>query len=268
MNYAALKVTELKTELRARGLPVSGPKAELVERLTLYMAQQESLTSTTAPTTSTVVTEEKKKVEEAEDDLDDLLLDNDLSTEEIKNVAAVTSNDVKPNIDPVQISSMTETDKKQARADRFKTGTESNNSNSNSNNISTADDLAAKKSRAERFGNVESAAAKDLEAEKKKSRADRFGTGGNSGTSGTTETSKTAAKTEENNSVDLEAKKRRAERFGIVESDVSPKKSAKITSYEKDPVDAEKLKSRAERFGVVSLEDKSKQALRAARFGV
>jgi len=264
MNYAALKVTELKTELRARGLPVSGPKAELVERLTLYMAQQESLTSTTAPTTSTVVTEEKK-VEEAEDDLDDLLLDNDLSTEDNNTevTATATSNDVKPNIDPVQISSMTETDKKQARADRFKTGTESNNSNSN--NISTADDLAAKKSRAERFGNVESAAAKDLEAEKKKSRADRFGTGGNSGTSGT---NKTAAKTEENNSVDSEAKKRRAERFGIVESDVSPKKSAKITSYEKDPVDAEKLKSRAERFGVVSLEDKSKQALRAARFGV
>ena len=253
MNYAALKVTELKTELRARGLPVSGPKAELVERLTLYMAQQESLTSN-APATLSTVTEEKK-VEEAEDDLDDLLLDNDLSTEDNNaevTAATATSNDVKPNISPVQISSMTETDKKQARADRFKTG--------ESNNISTADDLSAKKSRAERFGNIESAAAKDLEAEKKKSRADRFGTGGTSGTSN-------SAKTEEN-PIDSEAKKRRAERFGIVESDVSPKKSAKITSYEKDPVDAEKLKSRAERFGVVSLEDKSKQALRAARFGV
>jgi len=244
MDLTSLKVTELKAELRARGLPVSGPKAELIDRLGTFIAQQESANNTASTINTTVDSIESEKVTEKPeevDDLDDLLDVDDEPSTEVK----VTS-DVKPNVSQDEASNMTENDRKQARADRFKTG------NSENNNISTSEDVAAKKSRAERFGTVESAAAKDIEKDKKKSRADRFGTG-------------VAVEVKEDNSVDSEAKKRRAERFGIVEDSVSPKKLAKITSA---PIDVEKLKSRAERFGVVSLEDKSKKAARAARFNI
>lgn len=249
MDLTSLKVTELKAELRARGLPVSGPKAELIDRLGTFIAQQESANNTASTINTTVDSIESEKVtekseEELEDDLDDLLdVDDEPSTE-----IEITS-DVKPNVSQDEASNMTEIDRKQARADRFKTGKSENN------NISTSEDVAAKKSRAERFGTVESAAAKDIEKDKKKSRADRFGTGA----------AVEGKPVKEDNSVESEAKKRRAERFGIVEASVSPKKMAKIMSA---PVDVEKLKSRAERFGVVSLEDKSKKAARAARFNV
>lgn len=39
-DWAAMKVAELKDECRERGLPVSGKKADLVERLVAFEAAQ------------------------------------------------------------------------------------------------------------------------------------------------------------------------------------------------------------------------------------
>ena len=56
IDLHSMKVTELKQELKSRGLPVSGAKAELIERLENYMQEHEGVE---------VVEEEEEQVEEA-----------------------------------------------------------------------------------------------------------------------------------------------------------------------------------------------------------
>ncbi|XP_029914780.1 myocardin-related transcription factor B isoform X2 [Myripristis murdjan] len=54
-NLDEMKVAELKTELKLRGLPVSGTKTDLIERLRCYQESSNSQPATTKETTNTVV---------------------------------------------------------------------------------------------------------------------------------------------------------------------------------------------------------------------
>jgi len=161
IDLYAMKVTELKAELKSRSLPVSGPKAELIERLEKYMQEHEGVT---------VVDEADLKDKKApSDDKDDSKTaetgnQNSIEIEESEILNAPTSNDVKPNVTGQEISSMTEKDRIAARADRFKN--------------ETPGDSLKKKSRAERFGIPvkEGNVSKEDSDNALKRRAERFGT--------------------------------------------------------------------------------------------
>ena len=61
IDLYSMKVTELKQELRSRNLPVSGAKAELIERLEKYMEEHEGVEVVDE---DQLKEEEKKKEEE------------------------------------------------------------------------------------------------------------------------------------------------------------------------------------------------------------
>lgn len=183
IDLHAMKVTELKQELKARGLTVSGTKADLITRLENYMKEHEG-------------------VEVVEEDVDDPL---DESVEEPQSAAeekssggekesaekvapepvpekaasppppigiSTTEEDDEPAaagaVNPLK--SMSETDRKAARAGRFATGAVSG---------TTTDELKKKAERANRFGTTAASSTANSsaqsQADKLAARRARFG---------------------------------------------------------------------------------------------
>lgn len=232
IDLYSMKVTELKEQLKARSLPVSGPKATLIERLEKYMQEHEGVE---------VVEEEEyqKKKEEsilsekAPSEEDKLVNSISLNDEELEATVNSVAADVKPNVEADQLKTMTEEERKAKRASRFP-GVENANLDDNTVGGGVGVDLDKIKSRAERFG---------LSAD---------------------EVSNLSKKAEQDAAI-----KRRQERFGTVETTVSAKKQARTEMQEKKAARAERFgMGNKNRGGIGKMEiDSDKVAARKARFG-
>lgn len=267
------KIPELKRELKLRGLAVSGKKEELVERLQLavmnvgsgyedddLLAQANALLEDDSMSS----TEKKmlnrgqpmKKVAIKRDSTFNVVSEQstDIGSIEIQNKAATKG-----------IAKITSPEQLKAAAPNGRTmvghpqeTVAQSDSNKAVPSITKPSDAEKAKSRAERFG---VAAATDLD-EKKTARAARFGT------------SNASNKIGESPGVDLETLKRRAERFGQsnsttmqklelqekikeresrfgkVDTSTAESKRPRIVSPNQNLVVDEKMKKRAERFGI------------------
>ncbi|XP_052800405.1 SAP domain-containing ribonucleoprotein-like isoform X2 [Mya arenaria] len=214
-DFSKLKVTELKKLLKEQGLPITGSKSDLVERLSGTM-----------------------KVATAEGaDLEDAVLDENVD---------LTEPAAKPKIEPITASAKTDTKEEPNTEDKEAT------TKPISTSLTPAERL---KLRAERFGVVNEDMKKQLRSERfgskkeggskagagsgadvdvLKKRAERFGQ----------VLSSSLSKVDEDERI-----RKRKERFGeITTATNNTPKIAKIT-VNANPADQEKLKKRAERFG-------------------
>jgi len=224
-----MKVAELKEALQAKGLPASGNKADLIERLQ----------------TSEAIVE------------DDILDQDDSMTEEaIKQAEEELKSQSPTKVKRTQIG-FNKTESKPAESEK---GKENEPTVEKTETSPTKDDAAEKiKSRAERFGGFQSDDAKKAARAAKfgemlgkqegggkissagsevdvgllKKRGDRFGTA----------TSTALAKAEVS-----EAIKRRQERFGVITADEPKPKKVTLNAGINSVVMDEKMKARMERF--------------------
>jgi len=239
IDLHSMKVTELKAELKSRGLPVSGAKAELIERLENYMQEHEGVEVVEEEETEESVENEAASGEKASDDKVEESASNDIS---------VNANESQNNGEIVEEESASSP----APQNSISTAEEETAEKVNMSNVSEKDKKAA---RANRFagGNITGNTTDELN--KKQSRADRFGI---------TESKST------NKSDKSESLKRRAERFGLSNGSSSTTATVNGSSDQ-----VKKLKSRADRFGngtigggLGNAGSDDKKAARAARFAV
>lgn len=243
-DYSAMKIADLKKELKAKGLPVSGKKEELVERLQNHNESGADLLDEE----DDLLTDESIKKAEAE-----------LKAQEVKAprkkiaikrdvpIPAVMEEEDKPD-EPVvvekekEIVAVEEAVIKHSKV----TGPESDDTKENAAEDKNGEKLPVSptggmtaeeriKARAERFGGFQSDDAK------KNARAARFGDQLNGGVKGGGKIGGAPA-------ADLDTLKKRAERFGVSSSSVM--KKAELSDA---------IKKRQERFGVVSGEPKPKK---------
>lgn len=271
VDYASMKIADLKKELKAKGLPVSGKKEELVERLMGHTSTDADLLDEDDDllhADDTLLTDES--IKKAEEEL------SAQGNKSPKKKIAIKRDVPIPAAEPVVVE---EEPKKEPEVVSVKavlkhpkiTGPEEpaddTKENEDESKPEAKAELAASpedkiKSRAERFGGFQSddakktaralkyadqlnggaakgqskiggAPAADLDTLKK--RAERFGT-----------SSSTVMKKAEL----TEAMKRRQERFGIVASDEPKPKKIMVNSGVNSVVLDEKIKKRQERFGV------------------
>ncbi|OZJ02067.1 hypothetical protein BZG36_05254 [Bifiguratus adelaidae] len=247
-QYKSLKVQELKDLLSKEGLPTTGKKDELIDRLVKHN-QMEADFDNILP---------KDGADETLADFDDKdlgledLLDTDIKpatttttkpadTIQTSASAAVQSKpatkapssaDDKPNAGPVQSNN----DVRKAAPSKPTEGAASVQKPTTAaafleQNLDILDEDSKKKlERAKRFGMP---VPQDIA---KKVRAARFGTGNGAQANG----AKAAKK-----SIDPEVLKKRQDRFGIV----NPKAKTAVAPKPVDPVEEEKRRKRAERFG-------------------
>jgi len=231
-EYASMKITELKKELKAKGLPLAGNKQELVDRL-------EAAVGTAL-------------LDEHDDDLD-LDQDDQLTEGAIEEV----EKELQAPVETVEEPTPVETDEKEPSENK-ENKKEEQKPKESPENLDPADKINA---RAERFGGFQSDEAKkaaraarfkdmmdglkqengkkigaappaDLELLKK--RSERFG----------------AVVSPIVQEVEVsEAIKKRRERFGIVTKDEPKPKKILLNAGVNSVVMDEKLKSRMERFG-------------------
>jgi len=245
-DYSNWKVADLKAELKAKGLPVSGNKQDLIERL------QSAL------------------LDEGDDllDQDDSMTDEAIlkAEEELKAAAPKTTSPTKINrsaaVEPEPSKSAAAPAVTAAVNGKENAGDTANTTSPvKIVNKPSAEDVEAKiKARAERFGGFQSDDAK------KAARAAKFGTGAASNGAGNkiggapsadldtlkkraerfgTSSSNTLKKME----VD-EAIKRRQERFGIVDKNEPKPKKISLNAGANSVVMDEKMKARQQRFGL------------------
>jgi len=240
VEYSNWKVADLKAELKAKGLPVSGNKQDLIDRLQTALL----------------------------DDGDDLLDQDDSMTEEaIQKAEAELQMTKSPTAaktprTPAIIASP-DTKKAAATPGKENTGPDANTATSPAAKMTPEEVEAKIKARAERFGGFQSDDAKKL------ARAAKFGitpaggaAGGGSNKLGSApavdmdtlkkraerfggSTSNTLKKME----VD-EAIKRRQERFGVVDKNEPKPKKISLNAGANSIVMDEKMKARQQRFGL------------------
>ncbi|XP_052800396.1 SAP domain-containing ribonucleoprotein-like isoform X1 [Mya arenaria] len=229
-DFSKLKVTELKKLLKEQGLPITGSKSDLVERLSGTM-KVESLDS------DALIDDKLLETTAEGADLEDAVLDENVD---------LTEPAAKPKIEPITASAKTDTKEEPNTEDKEAT------TKPISTSLTPAERL---KLRAERFGVVN-------EDMKKQLRSERFGSkkeGGSKAGAGSGADVDVLKKRAERfgqvlssslSKVDEDERiRKRKERFGeITTATNNTPKIAKIT-VNANPADQEKLKKRAERFG-------------------
>jgi len=234
VDYNSMKIADLKKELKAKGLPVSGNKQDLIERLQTsgdlldddLLDQDDSMTAEAIKKA-----EEELKVPSKPPKINRDVPINPSKTETNENDSSKLSiTDTSPKVSPVKVK-LTEEEveaKIKARAERF-------------GGFQSED--AKKVARAARFGDMVSkpgnatkiGAAPPADLDLLKKRAERFGTA-----------TSTAVKSAELS----EAIKRRQERFGVISKDEPKLKKVALNSGVNSVVLDEKLKARQARFGI------------------
>lgn len=179
-DFASMKVADLKNELKAKGLPVTGNKQELVERL--QQAESASLLD------DDLDQDEQISDEAAEEELKKQTTDGASPTKKLK-TSDDKENKIADTVSPAKITvDATDTEEKE----------------DSKNGMSQEEAILKRK---ERFGGFQSDEAK------KTARAQRFG-----GIVSDTESGKKSTKIGEAPPVDIDILKKRAERFGATVS--------------------------------------------------
>lgn len=243
IDLHAMRVTELKQELKARGLTVSGTKPDLITRLENYMKEHEGVE---------VVEEDVDDEGDLEDSIEEPVPEPkeatppppvkaaEKSSPKVNghaeraasppppNFVSTTEEDEEPAAAGANpLKGMSETDRKQARAGRFATGTVSG---------TTTDELKKKTERASRFGlpinnaSKEKIASTQSSSDKLKDRANRFGMN--------TQSNRIQAAPE----TDAKRLKARSDRFGTTVASMGCKVSTGMS-------DKERAAKRLQRFG-------------------
>ncbi|XP_069969498.1 SAP domain-containing ribonucleoprotein isoform X3 [Penaeus vannamei] len=286
-HIAGIKVADLKKELKARGLPVTGNKNELVERL------QEALEADGNVPLGTVDGEDEEFDEEeilGGDDMDtvdigkltpqeeaaalgvNISVRDELNTTDLNQVSTMLEQPEKKKISlkrsepPVPTAPTTppptEASKENTSPESQSEGQEDGVPSKKLIRLSSTENKTQIEARAERFGIPLN------EEARKQARAERFA--GNSTT--TTVNKKPAKLSMETGGTDIEKLKARAKRFG----EVTSKSLTKVTC---NVSELEKMKQRQERFAAGGTETKTAgtekvaitspddaKAARAARF--
>jgi len=250
-DYNSMKIADLKKELKAKGLPVSGNKQDLIERLqtsgdllddnddlldqddsmtdeAIKKAEEELKVPSKPPKINRDVPITPSKTETVENESTKVSV-TDSSAKGKENAPVAVNSTEAPVVSPVKEKLTEEVEQKiKARAERF-------------GGFQSED--AKKVARAARFGDmvvkpgattkIGGAPPADLDLLKK--RAERFGT-----------TTSTAVKTAELS----DAIKRRQERFGVITKDEPKLKKVALNSGVNSVVLDEKLKARQARFGI------------------
>nr|ACO10448.1 Nuclear protein Hcc-1 [Caligus rogercresseyi] len=243
MDINSMKVTDLKKELRKRGLSAEGKKQELLERLLLDDSRSKSGVE------EILGEEEADNLLNAEDEALGAEKDENLSPEPPKKKVAINRDINIPSITttPVEGSesevAKKESDSKLSDEDRSQARKEPFGSEEVAGEVAVEDKKAA---RAARFG------LPPPDMNKLKQRSERFG-----------QVNSSAVKKME----DAEKIKKRQERFGVVTA-ASQKGSKAVPKAVLDPAEEEKRRKRAERFGLNKEEDDEKKKIRSLRFGV
>jgi len=251
-DYNSMKIADLKKELKAKGLPVSGNKQDLIERLqtsgdllddnddlldqddsmtdeAIKKAEEELKVPSKPPKINRDVPITPSKTETVENESTKVSVTDSPKGKE--NAPVAVNSTEAPEVSPLK-EKLTEEEVEQkikARAERF-------------GGFQSED--AKKVARAARFGDmvvkpagattkIGGAPPADLDLLKK--RAERFGT-----------TTSTAVKTAELS----DAIKRRQERFGVITKDEPKLKKVALNSGVNSVVLDEKLKARQARFGI------------------
>lgn len=209
IDLHSMKVVELKQELRTRSLPVSGTKAELIDRLEKYMTEHEGVEAVDEEEIDEKVDEQPDKKSQVPEKVESPKPQTSLS------LAEEDEEPAKP------VKNIADSDKKQARTERFgssdaddkltkrleRFGT--NNKKIHNNITGDTDTL---KKRAERFGISSDQSTKSITKvendDKKKTRAERFGL--------------TAKITDSRSATDSELAAKRAKKFGTVGLGLGP----------------------------------------------
>jgi len=182
-DFASMKVADLKSELKAKGLPVTGNKQELVERL--QQAESASLLDDDLDQDEQISDE---AIKAAEEELKKQTTDGASPTKKLK-TSDDKENKIADTVSPAKIT-VDATDKEEKEDSK--------------NGMSQEEAILKRK---ERFGGFQSDDAK------KTARAQRFG-----GVVSDTESGKKSTKIGEAPPVDIDILKKRAERFGATVS--------------------------------------------------
>jgi len=221
-DFASMKIADLKKELKAKGLPVSGNKQELIERLTSTSdgVEDTSLLDDDLDQDDEV---SEEAIKAAEEELKKQQEEGDGDSSPAKKLK---TSDNKENDSDDKNDAVSESDKIKARAERFG-GFQS--------------DSAKKAARAERFGmsggagNTKIGDAPPVDIDILKKRAERFGA--------------TVSPHVQNAEVS-EAIKKRQERFGIVDkSEKGPQVKTNVGTN--SVVLTEQMLKRKQRFGAM-----------------
>jgi len=248
-EYAGWKMADLKKELKAKGLPVSGKKEELVERLQASNDQSTDLLDEDDDllhADDTLLTDESIKKAEEELSAQAKSPKKKIAIKRDVPIPAAVPEEEKEEVKKVEVTNNSEDlSSKESPSKHPKiTGPESSPpDDTKENEVDNADKTKSPpptetvdkiKARAERFGGFQSDGAK------KTARAERFADQLNGNRKGVSKIG--GAPT-----VDLDTLKKRAERFGTSSS--TAMKKAELS---------EAMKRRQERFGVISAADEPK----------
>jgi len=233
-DYGKMKIAELKEALKAKGLPSTGNKSDLVERLKTSdesVAEEDDILDQDDSMTDEAI---KKAEEELQSSPTKLKRVPITSPGKPIEVAAGEGKENEPaeviEAEKPKKAGDSE-DKIQSRAERFG-GFQSDDAKKAARAAKFGDMLSSKAAAvAAGGGNKIAAAPVDIEALKK--RGDRFGTA-----------TSTALKTAEVS----EAIKRRQERFGVITADEPKPKKVTLNAGTNSIVMDEKMKARMERF--------------------
>jgi len=250
-DFNNMKIADLKKELKAKGLPVSGNKQDLVERLqtsgdllddnddlldqddsmtaeAIKKAEEELKVPSKPPKINRDVPITPSKTETVENGATKVALTD--SSPKGKENAPVAVNSTEETVSPAKAKLTEEevAEKIKARADRFG-GNQSEDSKKTAR-AARFGDMVGKSAGSTKIGGAPPA---DLDLLKK--RAERFGTA-----------TSTAVKSAEL----TDAIKRRQERFGVIAKDEPQPKKVALNSGTNSVVLDEKMKARQARFGV------------------
>ncbi|KAL3832336.1 hypothetical protein ACJMK2_023988 [Sinanodonta woodiana] len=230
VDLQKLKVAELKQILKERGLPQTGTKNELIERLTKDQDESDSPVEENVSVPTSVTVEEEEPVSEVPKPAPakEVVVPVQIEKDPVKVASPVVITKITTDVKPVPIASMSveerlklragrfgavaEDSKKKLRAERFGTSAapvSSGKVSMNSSLSANPTDVEKLKKRAERFGAVVSSTLSKVdEQEKLQKRKQRFGDKLSS------DTTKTSISLNPSSEVEVK-KKKRIERFGL-----------------------------------------------------
>jgi len=232
VDYSKMKIAELKDALKAKGLPSSGVKADLVERLRASEVEDDILDQDDSMTEEAIKQAEEELKNQSPTKLKRTqILSPAKEDAEVKAKGKENEPTAAVEAEKPKVASETAADKIKARAERF--GGFQGDEAKKAARAAKFGDMLSQSSGESKSGKLSKVGASPADLEAIRKRADRFGTA----------TSSVLKKAEVS-----EAIKRRQERFGVITADEPKPKKVSLNGGQNSVVMDEKMKARMERF--------------------